>query len=77
MKTHLENVTELIDKFAQSLKEEAGRLLSCGAVDLDDYNSEEYALAKIIITAAIINKGDRYYPLSADYKREVKNLTKF
>lgn len=58
------------------LKKECERLLSCGAVDYDDFG-DDFVLPKIILTVALENCSKQYYPLYGKYKKEVSNLRKF
>jgi hypothetical protein len=78
MKTdHLEKIDELIDKLAVSMKETAWRLLNGGAVDTDKYSPEEYALAKIIVSAVAEQHAKDFYPHDPTYRAEVENLKHF
>jgi len=72
---HRDKINELVDAMAQEIKLTAERLGACGAVNLDDYNSDEYVLAKILVTAATRKHSSDYAPLSAEHKRELKNLS--
>ena len=60
------------------LKAEVERLLSVGAVDLDDYEND-YQLPKIVLMVALKNCAGQYEPLfkNAKIAREVKNLLHF
>jgi len=77
----IKKVNEMIDcegGVIDYLKKETERLLSVGAVDLDDY-PDNYELPKVILIAALISCTDQYRPPS-DNKRlnkEIKNLSHF
>lgn len=75
--THQKKINELIKDMSKSLKAESVRLLKCGAVDKADYNADEYALAKIIMTAAMHNLKDVYRPLNEAHRKTLKNLMHF
>ena len=71
-----EKINELVDLFAASLKEECERLHRSGAVDVDSYDPDNYALPKLLVTAAILRRKDDYSPFTKERKRAVKNLTR-
>lgn len=77
----LQKIDEMIneqDGVVEYLKKECERLLSCGAVDLDEYGND-YRLPKIILMIALENCSYQYSPLSHDKNliRELKNLRNF
>jgi hypothetical protein len=74
---HIEKISELADSITASIKLEARRLGESGAVDLETYDPEEYALAKILITAAMRNLADNYAPLNRRYFEDLENLKHF
>jgi len=74
---HIEKISELADSMAASIKIEARRLGESGAVDLETYDPEEYALAKILVTAAMRNLADNYAPLNRRYFEDLENLKNF
>jgi hypothetical protein len=65
------------DGVIEYIKKECERLLSCGAVDYDDYENN-YVLPKLILTVALENCARQYLPpYNTQHKREVANLRKF
>lgn len=74
---HQEKINELVDAYASTLKVRAQSLYSSGAIDVERFSVDEYALAKILLTAAIYDTKDNYAPLSPEYKKMVKNLKHF
>ena len=72
-----DKINELVDLFASSLKVECERLYRSGAVDVESYDPDKYALPKILVTAAILRLKDEFAPLfNKDHKRTIKNLAK-
>lgn len=76
--SHIEKINELVGSITVSIKLEARRLGQSGAIDLETYNPDEYALAKILITAAVRNHIDNYAPLNkGQYQEDLENLKYF
>jgi len=73
---HQEKCYELIDMIASRLKIECHRLYDSGGIDPEDFSPDEYALAKILVTASILKAVDWYYP-HGKYRETMKNLTYF
>lgn len=74
---HIEKISELADSLTASIELEAQRLGKSGAIDLESYDPEEYALAKILVTAAMRNLVDAYAPLNRRYFEDLENLKHF
>ena len=74
-----EKINELVDLFAASLRVECERLYRSGAVDVESYDPDHYALPKILVTAAILRRKDDFAPLldnKGRHKRTIENLTR-
>jgi hypothetical protein len=71
---HISKINKLVNTLAVSLKTEARRFGNCGGIDLEIYDPDEYALAKILVTAAIRNHEDDYAPLNKAHKEDLENL---
>lgn len=70
-------VTELLGDLYKSLKLECDRLYRSGGIDINRYDINQYALAKVLISAAVQNMADVYYPKHDKAKQEdIKNLTR-
>ena len=75
---HQNKIDELIDLMASTLRVTAQRLYHSGAVDVDRYNPDEYALAKLLVTAAMYNHRDDFMPRhNARYSEDLENLKHF
>lgn len=74
---HIEKINDLVNSMTTSIKTEAHRLGESGAIDLESYDPEEYALAKILVTAAMRNLVDAYAPLNKRYFEDLENLKYF
>ena len=79
MKTgHKEKIEELSEKIRQAVRMEATRLYHSGGIDREEYNEHEYSLAKVLITAAMVNVKDSFYPVhSKKLQDDIKNLKHF
>jgi hypothetical protein len=64
------------EDFNKSIKDRAARLVSSGAVDLDDYG-DGFRLPKIILYAVLKEISNQYLPLTPQEKKTVKNLEYF
>ena len=74
MKKHEQKIKELIKAYSKTLQADCDKLLKSGMIDVEKFSPDEYALAKIIITAAIARTADGYRPLHNDHRKEIKNL---
>ncbi|MDY0362784.1 MAG: hypothetical protein RBR08_15150 [Desulforegulaceae bacterium] len=76
MESHLKKIDELLKNWSDTVLEDAKKLLASGMIDTASFNDAEYALAKIILTAAIKRNEDNYAPpyYAKSYRKEVKNL---
>jgi len=74
---HETKINELVLTLASSIKVKAMALGSSGAIDQDNYNVDEYVLAKILVTAAINDQKDAFAPFRDKDKKTVKNLAYF
>jgi hypothetical protein len=72
-----DKIDELVATLESTIRLEAERLGSCGAVDLDDYSPDEYLLAKLLVTAAARKHCNDFAPFTKAGKRELKNLESF
>ena len=72
----LSKIDELMPDITEFIKQKAEKALSCGAIDLDDYN-DDYILTKIVLTAVAKELSYAYRPWSEDGRKEVKNLESF
>lgn len=79
--TTMSKINEMINNggVVDYLIEESERLLTCGAVDYDDYKEDEYILPKMILTVALENCANQYaFPyFDKRYKKEIANLRHF
>lgn len=76
--SHTAKINELIDRYTESLRVECDRLLKSGAIDPDVFDPEMYNLAKVVLTAAIRQTRNVYYPAhDKNLIREIKNLECF
>ena len=71
---HLARIDELLDTVKAELLYESARLLNSGMIDPDQYNDDEFVLAKIIVTAAIDRKSMMMAPLRKEDQLACKNL---
>jgi hypothetical protein len=74
---HAVKVDELIRRTAKDLKTTCIRLYNSGAIDVEKYSPGDYALAKILFTAAMHDCKDNVRPLSDDFKEDLENLQSF
>jgi len=73
-KTHLKNVEKLADGIRDAIITDCLFLLKSGGVDSDRYNTDEYTLAIILVSAAIERNKHNFYPTSHDHVQTTKNL---
>lgn len=52
---------------------ECNRLIDSGGVDIDSY-PKDYALAKVLVSVALINISTYYKPYTKQAKKDIKNL---
>ena len=74
---HQDKCHELIDSIASRLKVEVNRLYHSGGINPDLYDPGDYALAKILVTSAMLQAIDWYYPQHGRDREAMKNLTYF
>lgn len=68
---------ELIDSISSTMKIEVERLYNSGMIDVDLFSIDEYALAKVLVTAAMHRLKDVYKPLDNNNLENFKNLLYF
>lgn len=68
---------ELIKMLATEMKKTCEHLYSSGALDVDKFNPDEYALAKILVTAAMRRHKDDFKPFTPEYNQDCDNLLHF
>jgi hypothetical protein len=71
-KKHHAKIKELIKSYSKTLLEDCEKLLKSGMIDPEEFDQEEYALAKIILTAAIERTQDCYKPMFSYRKTKLK-----
>ena len=71
---HQDKINEIINSHAANLRLECERLYRSGMIDPEQFNPDEYVLAKILLTAAIDRTKYDWRPLDNGYRQEVKNL---
>lgn len=71
---HLERINELLDTVRAELLYESARMLNSSMVDPDQYNDEEYRLAKIIVTASLHRQSVMFAPIMNEDKKTCNNL---
>lgn len=74
---HEEKVNEVIKNIAETLKATCKRLCKSGGIDVESYSPEEFVLAKILISVAMEQCKDVFYPSSSHLIRDLKNLQHF
>jgi hypothetical protein len=75
---HQEKVAELIDSLASRMKETAERLYKSGGINPEGFDENYYPLAKVLVTAAIRQHANDFYPKNNAYLRFcIKNLSHF
>ncbi len=72
-------IEELLPDIVSYLRSEAGRLLECGALNIEKDDPETYRAAKTAITVALENASSLYSPFPWDKagRRELRNLRRF
>ena len=73
----IKHIEELAEHFKLHVIEESMRLLKTGAIDISNYNPEEYALTKVLLSAAIFQNYKCYQPLDGKPLEDYKNLRHF
>jgi hypothetical protein len=73
-----DKVNELVYLFASSLKLECQRLYHSGDIDISRFDFSQYALSKVLLTAALHRMKDEYTPPihNPKLKDDVINLIK-
>jgi len=75
---HQEKVAELIDSLASRMKATAERLYKSGGISPESFDENYYALAKVLVTAAIRQHADDFNPKNNAFLRFcIKNLSHF
>jgi hypothetical protein len=74
---HAVKIDELIRRTAKDLKITCIRLYNSGGIDVEKYSPGDYALARILFTAAMHECKDKFYPLSDDFREDLENLQHF
>jgi hypothetical protein len=72
-------IEELLPDIVDFLRSETGRLLNCGALDIEKENPETYRAAKTVLTVALENASALHSPFPWDKasQKEIKNLRRF
>lgn len=71
---HLVKINELLDTVRAELLYESTRLLNSGGIDPDQYDDDEFRLAKIVVSAAIDRNSQMVFPVRKEDQRIYKNL---
>jgi hypothetical protein len=71
---HEAKVDELIGNMAKALKDTCQRLYKSGGIDVESYSSDDFVLAKILVTAAMEQCKDNLCPLSDSFRKDLRNL---
>lgn len=74
---HEAKVDELIEVITKELKTICQRLYKSGGVDVESYSTEHYFLAKVLVTAAMEQCKDKFYPQPDNFRKDFKNLLHF
>jgi len=74
---HQKKVDELIQIILADLRSTARRLYHSGGINARDYNKDKYILAKILISVAMKEHVNDFYPLAPDLKKIARNLECF
>ena len=71
-------VNEIMELIKAKVENEASRLYSCGAIDMDQYKSDEgYRLPSVLVAAALRNVEYMYKQVSLKDIKTLRNLEKF
>jgi len=74
---HEAKVDELIANMATTIKDVCKKLYKCKGITIEKYSPDEYALAKILVTAAMKQCEGNYHPLLDEHIEDLKNLQYF
>ena len=75
---HQAKIQELVGYFASTVVVTAQRLYSSGGIDVTTYDEDQYALSKILVSAAIEQHMKDFYPLhSKEHMEDMKNIAVF
>jgi len=78
MNKHQEKAEELIDDLAARMKITTEKLYKSGGIDPAAFDENYYSLAKVLVTAAIRQHANDFYPKSNAFLRFcIKNLSHF
>ena len=70
-------VKEFLIEHNHIVMEVVHRLYYSGGVDREDYDPEEYALAKVLLTAALRDRKNVFAPVDRKMLEDVRNLKYF
>lgn len=77
-KNHQKKVNELINTLSSRMKATTKRLYESGGINPEGFDENYYALAKVLVTAAIRQHADDFNPKNNAYLRFcIKNLSHF
>jgi len=74
MDHNVENVLVLV---AGMLKKKINHLVNCGALDIEDEQSESYRTAKVVVYVALRETADAIRPMHGEAKEMAENLEHF
>lgn len=73
----MKDVERMTDVVSRHIQHKAEQLYASGGVDLEAYEGNSTALAKILVIASMIQIADDYMPLYSESARaDIKNLQK-
>ncbi len=77
-----EKIKGLLVGHTESVLKTSERLYKSGAMDFSNYNHNEFAIAKVMLTASLIENCDNYAPLgcsmgASQQKEDLDNLSNF
>lgn len=70
-------VDEMLPHMMMRLREEVDRLYKSGGVDTSNFKDDDYTLPKMILSIALENQANQYYPLYGQHKKDLANLRHF
>lgn len=72
----LAKIRELQETFSEDIEKELDKILKSGCVDLSKYEND-FILPKIIFSAILKSESFQFAPMSKEYQREIKNISRF
>lgn len=75
MPEHQLKVDELVASITATLRIECHNLYNSGAVEVDEYDPDQYVLAKALVTAAMHRLKDNFAPRDPALLRFIHKLT--